>query len=192
MRISSGIYKGRKIGTKKLFANKTGEGDLRPTPAKVREAIFDILRDALEGASFLDLYAGSGTIGIEAASRGAGRVIFVESVRSRAEAIRKIVEKVGLTAHAEIHCAQAEMFLRKASGSGEQYDIVFADPPYATDEIGKMLPLIADYGILDARGVLLIEHAKKKQVPERMGTLMLKKQYRYGDTMLALYRKEQC
>jgi 16S rRNA (guanine(966)-N(2))-methyltransferase RsmD len=192
MRISSGKYKGRKIGSRKLFSDTGGASDLRPTPSKVREAIFDILRGVLEGASFLDLYAGSGTIGIEAASRGAGRVTFVESVRARAEALRKMTDKIGMTASTEIHCAQVDMFLRKASGSGEQYDIIFVDPPYASDEIGKILPLIAEYGILDAQGVLLVEHARKKQVPERMGTLMLCKQYRYGDTMLALYRKAQC
>jgi 16S rRNA (guanine(966)-N(2))-methyltransferase RsmD len=191
MRISSGKYKGRKIGSKKLFSDTGGTSDLRPTPAKVREAIFDILRALLEGASFLDLYAGTGTIGIEAASRGAGKVTFVESVRSRAEAIRKMTDKIGITASTEIHCAQADMFLRKASGSGEQYDIIFADPPYASDEIGKILPLIAEYGILDAQGVLLVEHAARKQVPERMGTLMRWKEYRYGDTMLALYRNAQ-
>ena len=192
MRISSGKYKGRKIGTGKLFPGSGSTSDLRPTPAKVREAIFDILRDLAEGASFLDLYAGSGAIGFEAASRGAARVTFVESVRPRADAIRKAVEAIGVTAGTEVHCADAGMFLRKASGAGDRYDIVFADPPYGSEEIGKVLPLIAEYGILDAGGVLLAEHARKKQVPERVGSLMRMKQYRYGDTMLSLYRNEEC
>jgi len=192
MRISSGIFKGRKIGEKKLFEKKHGKDDLRPTPAKVREAIFDILRGELEGSSFLDLYAGTGTMGIEAASRGAGRVIFVESVRSRAEAIQQTVDKIGLAGGSEIHCEKAEMFLKQASRSGKQYDIIFADPPYASEEVEKILSLIDEYGILDIQGVVLFEHAKKKKVFEKIGTLMLKKQYRYGDTMLALYRKERC
>jgi 16S rRNA (guanine(966)-N(2))-methyltransferase RsmD len=190
MRISSGTFKGRAIGKKKLFGKRTGQDELRPTPSKVREAIFDILRGELEGSSFLDLYAGSGTIGIEAASRGAGRIVFVEAVRSRSRAIQEDLERIGFGGRAEIHCEQAETFLMKASRSGERYDIIFADPPYASGEIEKILPLIEEYGILDAQGVIVCEHSKKKKVPERIGTLACKRQYRYGDTMLALYRKE--
>jgi 16S rRNA (guanine(966)-N(2))-methyltransferase RsmD len=190
MRISSGEFKGRKIGKKRLFAGKGGKDVLRPTPAKVREAIFDILRNHLEGASFLDLYAGSGTIGIEAASRGADRIVFVEAVRSRAKAIEEIAEKIGLAGRAHIYCEQAEIFLKRASRSDERYDIIFADPPYACEEMDMILSLIGEYGILDAEGVLLFEHGKKKKVPGKMSTLTLKKQYRYGDTMLALYRNE--
>lgn len=190
MRISSGEFKGRKIGKKRLFAGKGGKDVLRPTPAKVREAIFDILRNHLEGASFLDLYAGSGTVGIEAASRGADRIIFVESVRSRANAIEEIVEKIGLIGRAYIYCEQVDIFLKRAARSAERFDIIFADPPYASDEVDKVLSLIGEYGILDAQGVLLIEHEKKKKIPEKMESLTLKKQYRYGDTMLALYRNE--
>jgi 16S rRNA (guanine(966)-N(2))-methyltransferase RsmD len=189
MRISAGELKGRKIGAKKLFAKRAGGNDLRPTSAKVREAIFDILRGEVEGASFLDLYAGMGTVGMEALSRGAGKVVFVESVRPRAKAIGEMIEKIGLHNRAEIHCEQAEAFLKRASRAGETFDIIFADPPYASDEIAKMLPLIDEYGILDAQGAVLCEHATKLKVPDAAGTLILKKQYRYGDTMLALYRK---
>ena len=190
MRISSGEFKGRKIGKKRLFAGKGGKDVLRPTPAKVREAIFDILRNHLEGSSFLDLYAGSGTVGLEAASRGADRIIFVESVRSRAKAIEEIVEKIGLAGRAYIYCEQADIFLKRGARSGERFDIIFADPPYASDEVDKVLSLIGEYAILDAQGVLLFEYEKKKKIPEKMFTLTLKKQYRYGDTMLALYRNE--
>jgi 16S rRNA (guanine966-N2)-methyltransferase len=191
MRVSSGSFKGRAIGKKKLFGKQKEGAELRPTPAKVREALFDILRGELEGSSFLDLYAGSGTIGIEAASRGAGRIVFVEMVRFRTKAIQEDIEKIGCRDRAEIYCEQAETFLKRISGSGEQYDIIFADPPYDSGEIEKILPLIEEYGILDARGVIVCEHSKKKKVPEKMGTLACRRQYRYGDTMLALYRKEE-
>jgi len=192
MRISSGEFKGRKIGKKKLFAGKGGRDDLRPTSAKVREAMFDILRNDLAGASFLDLYAGSGTVGIEAASRGADRIIFVEPVRSRAKAIEEIVGEIGLTDKAHVYCEQAGDFLKRAARSDERFDIIFADPPYDSDEIDKILPLIDEYGILNDKGVVLVEHARKKTVPEKTAALSLKKQYRYGDTMLALYRKSTC
>lgn len=190
MRISAGEFKGRKIGSKKLFVKREGKDDLRPTPAKVREAIFDILRNDIEGASFLDLYAGTGTVGIEALSRGAINVIFIESVRPRAKAISDLIEKLDLSTKASVHCEETELFLRRASLTGETYDIIFADPPYASTEIEKIIPLIDKYGILDAQGVLLCEHGAKVAVPDSVGRLKLRKQYRYGDTRLALYRKE--
>lgn len=192
MRISSGEFKGRKIGKKKLFRGKDGRDDLRPTSSKVREAIFDILRNDLDCASFLDLYAGSGTVGIEAASRGANRIIFVEAVRSRAKAIEEIAGKIGLTDRTRVYCEQTEEFLKRASRAGERFDIIFADPPYDSEEFDKILPLIDEYGILSDRGVVLIEHARKQTVPEKIAALPLKKQYRYGDTMLALYRRSSC
>ncbi len=190
MRISAGEFKGRKIGSKKLFVKRAGKDDLRPTPAKVREAIFDILRNEIENASLLDLYAGTGTVGIEALSRGAESVVFVESVRPRAKAIIDLIDKLNLTLKASVHCEEAELFLQRASLTGETYDIIFADPPYASDEIEKILPLIGKCGILNAQGVLLCEHGAKAVVPEAAGSLKLRKQYRYGDTRLALYRKE--
>ncbi len=191
MRISAGEFKGRKIGSRKLFTKRAGKEDLRPTPAKVREAIYDILRSEIEDASVLDLYAGTGTIGIEAMSRGARNVVFVEAVRPRAKAIGDLIDELNLASKASVHCEQVEMFLQRASMTGETYDIIFADPPYASAEIEKILPLISKYGILNAQGVLLCEHAAKVVVPEAAGSLKLRKQYRYGDTRLALYRKEQ-
>jgi 16S rRNA (guanine(966)-N(2))-methyltransferase RsmD len=190
MRISAGEFKGRKIGSKKLFSMKAGKDEIRPTSAKVREALFDILRGEVEGASFLDLYAGSGAVGIEAASRGADSVVFVESVRSRAKALNDMLNKIGLAGRAALHCEQAEIFIRRASGCREAFDIIFADPPYASGEIEKILPLIDEYGILTEHGIVLCEHASKVTVPAYAGRLKLKKQYRYGDTGLALYRIE--
>jgi 16S rRNA (guanine966-N2)-methyltransferase len=190
MRISAGEFKGRKIGGKKLFAKKAGGDDLRPTSAKVREAIFDILRGAIDGASFLDLYAGTGTVGIEAASRGACRIVFVESVRSRATAIQTVIENIGLSSKAVVHAEHADMFLKRISRSGECFDIIFVDPPYASGEIGNILLLIDEYGIVNDQGTVLCEHTKKLKLPEAAGDLKLKKQYKYGDTMLGLYRKE--
>ncbi len=190
MKISAGEFKGRKMGSKRLFAKKEGRDDLRPTSAKVREAIFDILRGCMEGASFLDLCAGTGTVGVEAVSRGASRVVFVEPVRRRAKAIQEIIEKIGIGGKADVYCGDAGMFLRTRAYSGERFDIMFLDPPYASGEIEKLLPLIDEYGILDAQGIILCEHAKRSQVPQAAGRLRLKKQYRYGDTMLSLYRQE--
>lgn len=190
MRISAGQFKGRKIGKKKLFVKKEGKDDLRPTSAKVREAIFDILRNDIDGASVLDLYAGTGTVGMEALSRGAKNVVFVESVRSRAKEIGVIIDSLNLGSKASMHCEPAEVYLKRASMSGECHDIIFIDPPYASGEIDKVLPLIDEYGILNGQGAVVCEHAARGAVAEAVGHLKLKKRYKYGDTAIALYRKE--
>ena len=190
MRISAGELKGRKIGARKLFTKKNGRDDLRPTSAKVREALYDILRGRVEGASFVDLYAGTGTVGIEAISRGAASVIFVEAVRPRARAIADLIERLNIDNRAVVHCEDTEAFLRRASLRGETYDIMFADPPYGSDQLEKILPLIDKYGMLDAQGLLLCEHSTRTVLPEASGSLKLKKKYRYGDAAIALYGRE--
>lgn len=190
MRISAGQFKGRKIGRKKLFVRKDGKDDLRPTSAKVREAIFDILRNDIDGSSVLDLYAGTGTVGLEALSRGAKNAVFVEAVRSRAKEIGVIIDTLNLGSRASLHCEPAELYLKRASLSGESHDIIFIDPPYASGEIDKVLPLIDEYGILNVHGVVVCEHAARVAVPETAGSIRLKKRYKYGDTAIALYRKE--
>ena len=190
MRISAGQFKGRKIGSKKLFAKKVGKDDLRPTSSKVREALFDILRGEIDGSSFLDLYAGTGTVGMEAASRGAVHIVFVEPVRSRAKVLGDMINKLELGEKAVLHCEHAEFFLKRASQYGETFYIIFADPPYGSDELQKILPLIAEYGILNKQGALLCEHAAKVSLPETVDSLRLRKQYRYGDTRLSLYRRQ--
>jgi 16S rRNA (guanine(966)-N(2))-methyltransferase RsmD len=189
MKISAGQYKGRKIGSRKLLSKGVGGSDVRPTSSKVREAIFDILRNEIEGAYFLDLYAGTGAVGFEALSRGAEKVFFVEADRMRAKAIRDAVSALDVAARTDIFSERAEIFLRRATRHSWSFSIVFADPPYASDEIGKILPFIAEYGILRAEGALLCEHASKAVLPGDAGNLRKVRQYTYGDTMLTLYRK---
>jgi len=191
VRISSGRLKGRKVVTsKKIFA--TAEGDeLRPTSSKVREAIFNILQAEIDQAMFLDLYAGTGAVGLEALSRGAERVFFVEGSQVRSKAIMGYISKLGLEARATVYQEDAEAFLRKAMRTGMKFDIIFADPPYLSDEIMKVLPYVGEYNILKEDGCMLVEHPSKKVLPEHILDIKRIKNYKYGDTMITLYRKEQ-
>src|SRR5512135_1850951 len=107
MRISGGSAKGRKVGARKAFIAKGDSDELRPTAAKVRQAIFNILAGKIEGSRFLDLYAGTGAVGIEALSRGAGHVVFVEDSSARVGIIKNLLEKFGFTARASVIKAQA-------------------------------------------------------------------------------------
>ena len=181
MRISGGLAKGRKI---KLVH---GPEPLRPTPAKVREALFDILRKKIEGATFVDLYAGTGAIGIEAMSRGALKAIFVEDNRFRVEEIRRLVRSAGFTEKSMIIAKKARLFLADAFRKNEKFDIIFLDPPYHTEEIEHVLSDLGEMDLLKSGGVVVAEHFVKRKLPTISGRLQLIKDYTYGDTVLSVY-----
>jgi 16S rRNA (guanine(966)-N(2))-methyltransferase RsmD len=197
MRISGGIAKGRRVGLRKSFVKKGEEDELRPTSAKVRQAIFNIIGDRIIDASFLDLYAGTGAVGIEALSRGAGKTVFVDDNSLRVNVIKEVLEKFGLKNRAKVIKDKASNYIKK---SEFVFDIIFVDPPYASDEINTILPLIDETDILSDNGVVIAEHSSKKTPPfaspldkggiRGTGNLRLIKTYRYGDTSLTLYRKE--
>jgi 16S rRNA (guanine966-N2)-methyltransferase len=188
VRISGGGLKGRKIGSRKAFRGKAGD-ELRPTSAKVREAIFDILRNDIAGAIFLDLYAGTGTVGFEALSRGAEKTYLIEANPVRLRALNETIATLGVGGKASSLRDEALRFLEKVSGSGLRFDIIFADPPYASQEIEKILPFIDLHDVLRPGGCLIVEHPSRKTATFVLQSLKLVKNYRYGDTSLTLYRK---
>jgi 16S rRNA (guanine(966)-N(2))-methyltransferase RsmD len=177
MRISGGTGKGRKL--------RVPAGDrVRPTSDKVKQALFNILGEEVDGAEFLDLFAGAGGIGIEALSRGARRVVFVDASRESLKVIAHNIAQAGFGAQAEIIAAKAETFLKRPSGP---YDIIFLDPPYA-DDLQPLLESISGAGIVKPRGIVIAEHFKKQSSPENAGSLRLVREARYGDTVLAFYK----
>jgi len=191
VRISSGRLKGRKVVTSKKIFISTDRDDLRPTSSKVREAIFNIVQTEIDHALFLDLYAGTGAVGLEALSRGAEKVFFVENSHIRAKAVVDYIHKLGLDDRASVYQEEAEAFLKRAMRTGLKFDIIFADPPYLSGEIDKVLPYIGECNILKDDGCILIEHSSKIALPENIQNIKLAKNYRYGDTMITLYRKEE-
>lgn len=179
MKVVSGISKGRRL--------KGSKAGIRPTSEKVKEALFDIFGERVRGAIFLDLYAGTGAIGIEALSRGAEKSIFVESDSSLRRIIRENVSSLGFKEKAEVIGQNAEKFIKRAIRKGERFDIIFLDPPYHTGEMEKILRILSKGDVLNEDGVLVAEHFKKKSLPEKVGPLRLLKEYRYGDTVLSLF-----
>jgi 16S rRNA (guanine966-N2)-methyltransferase len=177
MRIAGGIGKGQRL---KVPAGSR----VRPTSDKVKQALFNILADRVEGASFLDLFAGAGGIGIEALSRGASRVVFVDGSRESVAVIKKNIETARVHDRAEVVPAKTETYLKKQSGP---FDIVFLDPPYA-EELGPLLELIAASGVVQPGGIVIAEHFKKQSSPEAAGALARYREARYGDTVLVFYR----
>lgn len=191
VRISSGQLKGRRIVTsKRIFVSSEGD-ELRPTSAKVREAIFNILQTEIEDAVFLDLYAGTGAVGFEALSRGAEKVFFIESSRVRSKAVMDCLKKLNLDERAVVYQETAEAFLQRAVRAGWKFDIIFADPPYVSDEMEMLLPLIGEHGLLKDGGRILVEHSSKSALPDCIQNMKLARHYKYGDTMITLYRKDE-
>lgn len=191
MRISAGQLKGRKINFKKAQKAAKKELALRPTSAKVRESIFNIIGALISDSQFVDLYAGTGAVGIEALSRGASAVFFVEADRKRTEQIEKMLKDCGYSSRADIIRGEASAFIARAVREGLKFDIIFLDPSYHSGELERILPLLSDGDLLHDKGIIIAEHLLKKKLPDEIGKLVQKKAYKYGDTMLTLYRKKQ-
>ena len=191
MRITGGNAKGRLVGSKKAFTRSHGGHDLRPTPAKVRKAIFDILGQRIEDARVLDLYSGTGAVGIEALSRGAGYVVFVEEDAKRADLISGYIASFNLAQHASVVCSKVTGFLSRGSRPSRRncFNIIFMDPPYEINEWDVVMEMLCSGGMLAPRAVVIAEHSSKLLMPEDRSCLRLKKRYKYGDTSLSLYLK---
>jgi 16S rRNA (guanine966-N2)-methyltransferase len=179
MRITGGIGRGRKLKV-------PVESKVRPTSDKVKQALFNILGDRVPGAVFLDLFAGAGGIGLEALSRGAERVVFVDGSRESLDVVKKNIDQTGFSERAEAVLSKVEPFLKKRSGP---FNIVFLDPPYAMEML-PLLQLIAASGLLKPDAVVIAEHFKKQPSPERAGVLARYREAVYGDTVLAFYKAE--
>ena len=163
------------------------EKRLRPTSNKVREAFFNILRGEITNASFLDLYAGTGAVGISALKEGASGVVFVEPVRAYAREIEALVKKLDFTGKASVITKKAVPYIEWAETGGSSFDIIFLDPPYHSDEIIRVLTAIGKSSILGNDGILIAEHFVKISLPERFDRLIKIKDYYYGDTVLTFY-----
>ena len=188
MRIISGFLKGRQLS----FPD-----DIRPTQSKVRKAVFDCLGQAVEGAEFLELFAGSGAVGIEAISCGAQRVTFVDSDFNSLKVIESNLKKLDLDdRHYRIVRSDVFKYLDSWAGKKIGFDIVFSDPPYRQLLAKNCLLRISACDILNRLGILVIEHHKKEELPQEVGngrdrSLLLFKQKSYGDKILSFYEEDR-
>ena len=157
----------------------------------MRKAIFDCLGDFTKGACVLELFAGSGAVGIEAVSHGAKEVVFVDSQRGCLSQLRVNLESLGITAH-QIYEKDSQKAVDLFAMRNSRFDIIFLDPPYEMDLAKKILLKIGACGILAPLGILIAQHHRKEELPDRCGSLMLFKQKKYGDTVLSFYRERLC
>ena len=180
LKIIGGEWKGRRL---------VQPAGIRPTAEKVRKAAFDILGEAVAGAQVLDLFAGSGALGLEALSRGAAHATFVECEPHCVRTIKENVARMGpeAAAYATVRQGYVTAVLRRASHQDGRFDLVLMDPSYGTSDGKKCLLHLDGYAIISPRGWVMVEHALQDDLPDAVGHLARRSQHRYGDTVLSLY-----
>lgn len=179
MRVITGSARGTRLEA------PAGEST-RPTSDMAKEAIFSILQFELEQAVVLDLFAGSGQLGIEALSRGAKTAVFVDTSREAQEIIRRNLAQTKLSAASRVAAMDAKAFL---AGTAERFDMAFLDPPYGQDLIGQVLPLLAEK--MRGTGVIVCETERNETLPESAGEFQVHRVYRYGKAKITTYRIPQ-
>jgi len=181
VRVIAGKAKGRRL------KGPAADRSIRPTSDLVRGAIFSALASlGADLSRVLDLYAGSGALGIEALSRGAGTCEFVEQDRAACAIIRQNLEVTGFQGQGQVHCTSVERALAYLEG---KYTLVLADPPYADPEALAILEkLAASELVSEGQTVLTLEHSSRQQPPERIGWWLLVNSRRHGDSAVSLYR----
>ncbi len=178
LRITGGELRGRRLKSAR-------GGGLRPTSERVRGAIFSIVGpDAVEGVRVLDLYAGTGALGIEALRRGAARADFIESGAGRCREIRDRLRELGLDDRSRVYAGRT---LRVLGTLSIAYDLVFADPPYELDEWESVMCLLDARGLVNERGQVVAEYRGGTKLAEGYGALRLTTSRRYGDTAVSIY-----
>jgi len=175
-KISGGSLRSRKLGAPKSSA-------IRPTPGRVKESLFSILQPRIEGARFLDLFAGTGAIAFEAASRGAGAVLAVEGHRETAELIRDAAREFGLQEIVNVLAMPVDRALYRLEDS---FDIVYADPPYTNDVPLQMFRLLLERNLLASDALVVYEHSARTILPEIPGYREIREEVD-GDVALAFF-----
>jgi 16S rRNA (guanine966-N2)-methyltransferase len=186
MRVIAGQYRSRVLQAPRGL-------DTRPTSDRLRETLFNVLAPRIEDAAFLDLYAGSGAVGIEALSRGAREATFVEQAPPALRAIRANLASLGIRGHYALEARSVSAALRRLAEVRRQGDLVFLDPPYAqADEYGLALGLLGGecHDVLAPGALVIAEHEKRRDLDERYGALMRYRVLKQGDAALSFYRAD--
>jgi 16S rRNA (guanine966-N2)-methyltransferase len=186
MRVIAGKFRSRQLKSLKGMA-------LRPTSDRLRETLFNVIAGRVEGSRLLDVFAGTGAVGIEALSRGAREVVFIENHAQAAALIKKNLESLGLRVGARVLALDALRGLERLAGETaakpEAYDIAFLDPPYAAaEEYQRVLSYLGASALLAEGSLVIAEHRRNLDLPELAGRLERVRVLRQGDAGLSFYR----
>lgn len=183
MRVISGEAKGRRL---KAPADKR----IRPTADKTKEALFHIIGGEVRGARVLDLFAGTGNLGIEALSRGARRALFVDAAKKAVAIIRANVSLVKYGDRCEVWQADAFLALSRLRRMDRRFDLIFCDPPYGHQFAERSLHFLVLEHMVENNGLVVVEHYWKDKLPQRVGTLLMLDERCFGETAVTFYRQK--
>lgn len=182
MRIVAGSVRGRPL---------KGPRDarvIRPTADRVRETLFNVLGQWMDGLAVLDLYAGTGALGLEALSRGATRLVMVDRDREAQGLCRENAAALGFSDRAKLLARPVEEGVSQLSGEGERFELVFADPPYAARAVADLLDLLGRHPVVAPGGLVVIEHDRREEAPAAGAGFTQEDARRFGDTAVTFYR----
>lgn len=177
MRVITGSARGRKLKTPENY-------DIRPTTDNVKESVFNIIQFDIEGRRVLDLFAGTGQLGIECLSRGASSAVFVDQSREAVKIVKDNLKACGLSG--TVVQADAMSFLRTCG----KFDIIFVDPPYDSDLYESVLNTVNSIDILSDGGIIICESRRERALPEMTAPYKKRREYTYGKVKLCIYTKE--
>lgn len=182
LRVLTGSAKGRKLSVPPGY-------EVRPTPEMVRGALFNIIGERVVGCRFLDLFAGTGSVGIEALSRGAAYAAFVESNPKVCNVLQDNLARCKLAASGRVYPLEAVSCLPLLWRDEAPFDLVFLDPPYAGNVFQKFLTQLSRYDIVTAVGLVVVQHFFKSAAEEEVPPYFLQRRKRFGDTVLSFYAR---
>ncbi len=181
MRITAGIHKGRKLASLPGITT-------RPTSGKVREAIFNICRPVIADANVLDLFAGTGALGLEALSRGAAKAVFIDSDRRGIEMIRKNIAACRETDRTTVIRADITANLNMLPAVGIHFDVVFMDPPYYRNAVHQALDKLVATATLTRGACVIVEHDPHENIPETIVGMKIIDRRKYGKTLVTFLK----
>ena len=179
MRIISGTARGRRL-------KEPANYDIRPTTDKVKESIFNIIQFEIEGRRVLDLFAGTGQLGLEALSRGAGSCVFVDESNAAIKIVGENIKTCGFEKQSQVLRSDALSAVARLG----KFDVILLDPPYDTELLNKVLAKIIEIDILKVNGIILCESRSEAKLPDVSAPYKLRKEYKYGKIKLTLYTRE--
>jgi len=180
LRVVAGSFRGRKLET-------IDDRTVRPTSDKVKESLFNIIAEYILDSQFLDLFAGSGAIGIEALSRGSTNVFFVDISNDSLKILKKNLSTLHIEDKIEMYNADYKTAIEKFKFKNIKFNIIYIDPPYFKAIAQDALALVEEASILSQNGIIAVEHDEKDSMPQNQGKLFLLKQKKYGGTKLSFY-----
>lgn len=183
MRVIAGSAKGKELKFPKLPEGKR----LRPLTGQAKEALFNIIVGRINGSKFLDLFAGTGSVGIEALSRGAELAFFVEIERKTVQTLRENLEITGFQDKAEVFCLDVIKALEVIEREKARFDVIFIGAPYGSPVLESALKKLAVTDVIEDDGIVVAEHSSRDLVSDSYGRLVRFRDARYGDTVMSFY-----